>query len=171
MRTETIVAYFADDGTPFKQNKDACEIYDKLCAKTKNWLRRGTVMFWDGSETYMNFELIDYTFADNLCYLDWLKKRLQYCHFIIVNSQPGEEAWEDLWEFVSKYCPISESESIKLKRDYKEGDLLAYDVPDCKFHNFSLVARNTDIIHNRLKLNLANHAMANRDKWEEISNG
>lgn len=169
MRTETIVAYFADDGTPFKQNKDACEIYDRLCAKIKTWLRRGTVMFWDGSETYMNFELIDYTFADNLCYLDWLKKRLQYCHFIVVNSQPGEESWEDLWEFVSKYCPLSEGESRKLRQDYKEGDLLAYDA-DCRFHNFSLVARNTEIIHSRLKLNLANHAMANRDKWEEISN-
>lgn len=170
MKTETVVNYFADDGTPFKQNKDACEIYDKLCAKTKTWLRKGTVMFWDGSESYMNFELIDYTFADNLCYLDWLKKRLQYCHFIVVNSQPGEPAWDDLWEFVSKYCSISDAESNKFRQDYKEGDLIAYDI-DCKFHNFSLVARNTEAIHNRLKQNLVDHAMANKDKWEEISNG
>ena len=170
MVEKTLTLYFADDGTPCKENKDACKIYDELCQKYKRWLGRGTVMFWNGSEEYMNFELMDYTFADNLCYLDWLKKRLQYCHFIVVNSQPGEETWEELWEFVSKYCPLSENESIKLQCDYKEGDLLAYDVHDCKFHNFSLVARNTEIIHSRLKLNLANHAMANRDKWEEISN-
>lgn len=170
MRTETIVAYFADDGTPFKQNKEACEIYDKLCQKYKTWLRRDTVMFWDGYETYMNLELIDYTFADKLCYLDWLKKRLQYCHFIVVNSQSGEEAWEDLWEFVSKYCPLSEGESIKLKQDYKKGDLLAYDVHDCKFHNFSLVSRNTETIHNRLIQHLAGQALTNRAKREEISN-
>ena len=170
MRAETTVSYFADDDTPFGQNKDACVIYDELCTKIKNWLRRGTVMLWDGSETYMNFELIDYTFADKLCYLDWLKKRLQYCHFLVVNSQPGKEDWDELWEFVSKYCPLSEGESIKLKQDYMEGDLLAYDA-DCRFHNFSLVARNTAVIHDRLRLNLANHAMANRDKWEEITNG
>lgn len=171
MRAETIISYFADDGTPFEQNKEACEIYDKLCAKTKTWLRRGTVMFWDALETYMNFDLIDYTFKDKTCYLDWLKKQLSCCHFIVINSQPGEEVWEDLWEFVYKYCPMSEVERVKLSRDYQEGDLLAYDVHDCKFHNFSLVARNTEITHSRLKLNLANHAMANRDKWEEISNG
>ena len=166
MTEKTLTLYFADDGTPFKENKDACKIYDELCQKYKRWLGRGTVMFWNGSEEYMNFELMDYTFADNLCYLDWLKKRLQYCHFIVVNSQPGEEAWEDLWEFVSKYCPLSENESIKLKCDYNEGDLLAYDVHDCKFHNFSLVARNTEIIHNRLNQNLAKIALPNKDKWE-----
>ena len=165
MTEKTMTLYFADDGTPFKENKDACKIYDELCQKYKLLLGRGTVMFWDGSEEYMNFELMDYTFADNLCYLDWLKKRLQYCHFIVVNSQPGEEAWEELWEFVSKYCPLSESESTKLQCDYKEGDLLAYD-SDCRYHNFSLVARNTEIIHNRLNQNLAKIALPNKDKWE-----
>ena len=168
MTEKTMTLYFADDGTPFKENKDACEIYDQICRKYRLWLGRGTVMFWSPQEEYMNLELMDYTFADNLCYLDWLKKRLSYCHFIVVHSQPGEEAWDDLWEFVSKYCPLSEAESIKLRQDYIEGDLIAYDTHDCKFHNFSLVARRTAEMHERLNLNVANVAMANRDKWKDL---
>ena len=152
MTEKTMTLYFADDGTPFKENKDACKIYDELCRKYKNWLVRGVVKFWDGDEQYLNPELIDYTFADNLCYLDWLKKRLQYCHFITLEAQPGDELWETLWEFVSKFCPLSDSERTKLERDYSTGDLLAYDI-DCRFHNFSLVARNTEEIYKRLTSN------------------
>lgn len=167
MRTETTITYFADDETPFKHDKEACEYYDNLCTKIKTWLRNGTVMFWDGSEAYMNLKLVDYTFTDNLCYLDWLKKRLSYCYFIVINSQPGEDAWEGLWEFVIKYSPLTKLEKIKFEKDYQEGDLIAYDITDCNFHNFSLVARNTEIIYKRLKLNLVNTAMENKDKWEE----
>ena len=65
MRTENIVFYFADDGTPFNQDRDACEHYDRFCLKIKNWLQKGIIKFWDGSETYMNPKLIDYTFVDN----------------------------------------------------------------------------------------------------------
>jgi hypothetical protein len=161
MREETVVSYFANDGTPFKQNKEACIIYENLCVKVKNWLHKGTIMLWDGSESFMNPELLEYTFADKLNYFDWLKKRLQYCYFIRVNSQPGKESWEDLWEFVSKYCPLSESESIKLKQDYIEGDLLAYDV-DCRFHNFSLVTRKTTEVYDRLNSSLARFVLSDR---------
>ena len=164
MRTENIVFYFADDGTPFNQDRDACEHYDRFCLKIKNWLQKGIIKFWDGSETYMNPKLIDYTFVDNLYYLDWLKKRLSYCYFIVINSQPGEDIWEDLWEFVSKYCPMSESEKIKIRRDYKKDDLIAYDVYDCKFHNFSLVTRNTEAIYDRLKLKLTDCMITNENK-------
>ena len=56
MTEKTMTLYFADDGTPFKENKDACKIYDELCQKYKLWLGRGTIMFWDGYEEYMNFD-------------------------------------------------------------------------------------------------------------------
>lgn len=161
MREETVVSYFADDGTPFKQNKEACIIYENLCTKVKSWLHKGTIMLWDGSESYMNPELLEYTFTDGLNYFDWLKKRLQYSYFIKIKSQPGKEDWEELWEFVFKYCPLSESELIKLKRDYVEGDLLGYDV-DCRFHNFSLVSRRTAEVCDRLNASLARFALADR---------
>lgn len=163
MREEQFTEYIADDGTPFEQNKEACIIYENLCVKVKNWLHKGIIMFWDGFESYMNFELLEYTFADRLNYFDWLKKRLQYCHFIRINSQPGNEGWEELWEFVSKYCLLSESESIKLKQDYIEGDLLAYDV-DCRFHNLSLITRKTTEVYNRLNSSLARFVFS--DKYE-----
>ena len=44
MREETIVSYFADDGTPFEQNKDACKIYEELCYD-KNF-PLGTIFDW-----------------------------------------------------------------------------------------------------------------------------
>lgn len=164
MRTETITLYFAEDGTPFNQDKEACEYYENFCIKIKTWLQKGLIRFWDGSETYLNSKLINYTFTNNLCYSDWLKKRLSYCYFIIISSQPGEELWEDLWEFVSKYCPMSESERIKISRDYKKDDLIAYDVYDCKFHNFSLVARNTETIYDRLLQSFTDCIVAAEDE-------
>ena len=82
MRTENIVFYFADDGTPFNQDRDACEHYDRFCLKIKNWLQKGIIKFWDGSETYMNPKLIDYTFVDNLYYLDILLMLFYLCYII-----------------------------------------------------------------------------------------
>ena len=157
MTEKTMTLYFADDGTPFKENKDACKIYDELCQKYKLWLGRGTVMFWDRYEKYMNFDLMDYTFQDKKCSLDRIRETLiESCGFIIINVSRDDDNFEDIFEFVSKYCGFGETEERKIKSDYQEGDLLAFDLSDCRFHNFSLVSRRTAELDDRLKLELAN---------------
>lgn len=169
MTEKTLTLYFADDGTPFKENKDACQIYDKICQKYKLWIGRGKVMFWSHQEKYMNFDIMDYTFKDDKCYLDWLRDTLtSTCGFVVINAARTDEDFEELFEFVSKYCGFGESEERKIKPDYQEADLLAFDSQDCRFHNFSLVARRTAEIHERLNLEVANVAMANKDKWSEL---
>ena len=156
MREETIVSYFADDGTPFEQNKDACKIYEELCQKYKTWLRRGDVMFWNHYSKYINFDLIDYTFANDTAYLDWLLNRLRTeCGYIVVNVHPCSAEWSAIWEFAKLYGNIG-SECDKIEKTYCVGDLLNYDERDSKWHNLSLLQRNVT----RLQENLMNDVAA-----------
>lgn len=166
MREEHITRYIADDGTPFNENKEACKNYEDLCHKIKLLLGKGTVMFWDHYEKYMNFDLYEYTFQNETSYLDWLLNRLSAdCGYIVVNVHPCSAEWADVWEITKLYSGMG-NEAIRIENTYQEGDLLVYDCLDRKWHNISLVERNYKATKERLNLAVANLAMANRDKWE-----
>ena len=154
MKEETVVQYTAEDGTPFGKNKLACQNYEALCSKYREWLRSGKVMFWSKEEDYINFSLIDYTYQDGNNYLDLLKRVLQNSGFLIIDSQPDREDWEELWEFVTNYVILSATEQRKIPYFYEAGDLLAFDCQDCCFHNMSLVIRRASACDKRLKENL-----------------
>lgn len=143
MREETLTRYIADDGTPFVENKLACQQYEMLCNKYKDWLRTGKVMFWSHCGEYLNFDLCEYTFTDRVCYLDWLKKQLSTgIGYLIIHTQPGEDTWDSIWEFVVKYCVIDSDTVRKIEASYKKGDMLNYDANDCRFHDIDFVVRN-----------------------------
>lgn len=151
MRQETIVHYFAEDGTPFDTNKLACQSYETLCIKYKKWLQDGKVMFWDHYENYINFELCDYTFTDNICYLEWLRKKLSKdVGYLIIHEHPCSEAWTDIWDFVVSYCIIDKDVAKKIENTYCEGDMLNFDVCDGKFHNIDLVTRRAKAVKERI---------------------
>ena len=151
MREETVVNYIADDGTPFEVNKIACQHYEMLCNKYKQWLQDGKIMFWDHYGNYLNFELCEYTFADNTSYLDWLRKRLSTgVGYLMIHEHPCSEAWTELWEFVVSYCLIDKSTAKKIEPTYCEGDMLNFDAQDCKFHNIDLVTRRAKAVKERI---------------------
>lgn len=168
MREETIIKYIADDGTAFKDRLD-CLNYEKLCEKYKKWLADGKVMFWDHSENYINFDLCSsyegVTYYVN--YLDWLKKRLSTgIGYIMINENPCSSSWISVWEFVVKFCNFGTDEIEKIEPTYREGDLLNYDLRDCRFHNIDLVIRNATAAKDRLVKDLA-HKAFNAGKEEE----
>ncbi len=161
MREETIVSYFADDGTPFEQNKDACKIYEDLCHKYKTLLYKGDVMFWNHYSKYINLDLVDYTFANDTAYLDWLLNRLRTeCGYIVVNVHPCSAEWTEAWEFAKLYGNMG-SECDRIEKTYQVGDLLAYDERDCKWHNVSYMSRNIKTTHDNLLNDVAAKCIAN----------
>jgi hypothetical protein len=164
MREETVVKYIADDGVAFKDKLD-CLNYEKLCEKYKKWLADGKVMFWDHTENYINFDLLESDADTN--YLDWLKKRLSTgISYIIINEHPCGKGWLAIWEFVVKYCLFDTATAKKIEPTYREGDLLSYDPNDCRFHNIDLVIRNATAARDRLMKDLA-HKAFNTGKEEE----
>ena len=142
MREETIVNYFAEDGTPFEQDKNACIVYENLCKTYKEWLAKGIVMFWNHYSKYLNFDLLDYTCTNNNSYLDWLRERLSTeCGYLVINVHPCSNEWTDVWNFTKLYTNMG-SELLLLEKNYCIGDLLNYNEADCKWHNASLFQRN-----------------------------
>ena len=142
MTEETVVNYFAEDGTPFEQDKDACIVYENFCKTFKEWLVKGTVMFWNHYSKYLNFDLLDYTFVDNTSYSDWLLKRLKTeCEYLVINVHPCSDEWTDVWNFI-KLSTNMGSECLLLEKTYCIGDLLNHNEADHKWHNASLFQRN-----------------------------
>ena len=156
MREETIIKYIADDGATFKTSLD-CLHYEKLCERYKKWLSDGKVMFWDPYEKYINFDLCKG--AVNKNYLDWLKERLSTgVGYILINEHPWGEGWAEIWEFVVKYCLFDTVTIKKIESTYCEGDLLSYDLNDCRFHNIDFVMRNAKAMRDRLMKDFAHKA-------------
>jgi hypothetical protein len=146
MRKETVVKYFADDGTPFEGNDLACKNYEALCDKYKTYLRKGRVLFWSHAKQCLNLELCDFAFDvnTNTSYLDWLFDRLRGdCCYIMVNASLDTSDYNELWEFATLYGNVG-VEADRLKKDYIAGDLLALDFPICKWRNMSLAKRNIE---------------------------
>jgi hypothetical protein len=166
------VLYYADDGTPFEENRTACEIYEQLCARYRKLLVRGDIMFWDHCENYLNFKFYEYTYNDSTgSYLDNLLKTLKTsCGYFIINEVPGGMTLDDVWEYLSKACCIGDFDLKRLKADYQFGDLIAFEQQDCRFHNFSLVARRTSEIEKRIKIKVANEALKHKTVLEELRN-
>lgn len=160
MREETVIKYIADDGTPFNED-EACQQYEKLCAKYKNWLKDGKVLFWSHAGKFMNIDLCDSAFN----YLDWLKEQLSSnCGYVSINEHPCDKAWAVIWEFVVKYLNIDNSTSRKIEPNYRVGDLLAYDMQDCKFHNIDFVARNVAVTKKILMNEVPNQTIKEIDE-------
>ena len=160
MKEKTIVKYIADDGVSFNDRMD-CLHYEKLCEKYKKWLADGKVMFWDHSENYINFGLCGCD-VEGINYIDWLKQQLSIgIGYIRLNENPCSSAWIAIWEFIVKFCGFDSTEVKKIEPTYHEGDLLVYDLQDCKFHNIDLVIRNADATKKRLMKDLAHKAFNN----------
>ena len=166
------VLYFADDGTPFEENRAACEVYEKLCIHYRRLFVRGDIMFWDHYENYMNYKFAEYAYKDDNCsYLDYIIKTLKTsCGYFIINEVPEGMVLEDVWEWLSKSCCIGEFDLSRIKTDYQFGDLIAFDQQDSRFHNFSLVARRTAEVEKRIKVKVANEAIKYRALAEELVN-
>ena len=162
MREETIVEYIADDGTPFNTDRYACQQYEVLCQKYKEWLRTNKVVFWSHYKKYMNPDLTEYSFGegDGVNYLDWLKQRLPYgCGHVVINEHPCSGAWAEVWEFVTKFLAMDSSTIHKLEPTYRLGDILSFDERDCKFHNIDYVARNVMALRKSLSLDCADSSI------------
>ena len=150
MKEITFTKYIADDGTSFEDSL-SCLQYEKLCAKYKQWLQERKVTFWSHSGEFMNPDLTNGTAN----YLDWLNKQLlNTCGYVAIKEHPCDKAWPAVWEFVVKYLNIDNSTADKLEPNYQMGDILAHDLRDCKFHNITFVARNSETIKKTLMDNL-----------------
>jgi hypothetical protein len=70
MHKEVKELYFADDGTPFEENKEACEVYDTLYYKLYKMIEHGKVLFWNYSGKFVRDQLLNYKWntVDKLCY-------------------------------------------------------------------------------------------------------
>jgi hypothetical protein len=77
---------------------------------------------------------------------------------------------DDVWEDLSKACCIGEFDLKRLKADYQFGDIIAFEPQDCRFHNFSLVARRTSEIEKRLKVKVANETIKYGAHAEDLVN-
>ena len=86
--------YFADDGTPFEENKEACEAYDFVYHKVYKMISQGKVVFWNYKNEFLNDKLLNYKWNtdDKLCYCDWLIKQLKNIAYIrvMVDTQTPE---------------------------------------------------------------------------------
>jgi hypothetical protein len=167
MREETIVKYIADDGVAFKDRLD-CLHYEKLCTKYKNWLYDGRVKFWSRSEKYLNFDLwAGDPDATKYNYIDWLKQRLSNdVGYIIINEDPNETGWANVWDFIVKFCNFDEDDIRRIETTYCKGDLINYDWSDCGFHNISHVVRNVLATKETL-MSSYTQELYKRDKEEE----
>lgn len=147
MRSENVTLYYADDGTPFKDNKLACEAYEKICRKTRQLIMSGKLKFWGpleastGKGKYLLNELLDFEGFDSkkrLCYLDWLRQQLKQVKFFAICLKTYKEAVDELdecWEFLQKYLKIDDCDLRIIKSHYEICDVCEYWDENCAWTN------------------------------------
>jgi hypothetical protein len=150
MRNEQTVKYFAEDNTPFGEDREACLKYEALCKSYKGFISKGLVQFWHHSGKFLNPELIDFVYTDKTCYLDWLKSRLSTCGYVSVLLDPQSPDWDAVWEFIVEYLRMDRSSSQQLVKHYVAGDLLVFEAYDCCFHNATQANREYSRVVARL---------------------
>lgn len=147
MQSETVTLYYAEDGTPFKDNKLACEAYEKCCVKIRQLIMSSKIKFWSSSGKRLINELLDiYSFDKETkkCYLDKVKDVLKNgCEFfsIYLNREEYENlcefdaAFESVWEITQKYLRIDDCDLRMIKHYYNNGDVCQYDSHNCCWIN------------------------------------
>lgn len=144
MKTETKELYFADDGTPFEQNKEACEAYDKVYHKVYKMIWYGKVLFWTYKNEFFNEKLLSYQWneKDKLCYYDWVKKQLENisCIRIVADTQTSE--FDEIWDFLRGLVNFDNSRERQLYNNYETGDLIMLNPYTCRYENVSDLARS-----------------------------
>ena len=144
MRSEVKELYFADDGTPFEENKEACEVYDHLYHKVYQMIEYGKVLFWNYKGELVRSQLLNYTWNadDKLCYYDWLMKCLHNIAYfrISVNTETAE--FDEIWGLLCGLLDLKGSKERNLYNHYRTGDTCVFDSYICKYINQDDVIRN-----------------------------
>lgn len=150
MKTETKKLYFADDGTPFGENREACEAYDQVYHKV--YKMNGRVLFWNYKNEFFNAKLLTYKWneKDKLCYYDWVKKQLENisCIRIVVDIQTPE--FNEVWDLLCGLVNFDNSREHQLYNNYETGDLIILNPHTCRYENVSDIARSYTRIQKEL---------------------
>lgn len=152
MHKELKELYFADDGTPFEENKEACEAYDIVYHKVYKMIWYGRVLFWNYNNEFFNDKLLTYKWneKDKLCYYDWVKKQLENIGCIRVVADPGTPEFDEVWDLLCGLVDLSNSREQQLYSNYKTGDLILLNPGTHRYENVSDIARCTEMIQKEL---------------------
>lgn len=144
MKKETKELYFADDGTPFEENKEACEAYDIVYHKVYKMIEYGKVLFWNYKGELIWSQLLNYTWNkdDQLCYYDWLKKQLKNIGYFRVTVATGTAEFEEVWSLLHGLLNLDSSRERTLYNNYETGDICMFDAYICRYVNQDDVCRS-----------------------------
>ena len=142
MKTETKKLYFADDGTPFGENKEACEAYDQVYHKVYKMIWYGKVLFWTYKNEFFNEKLLSYKWneKDKLCYCDWVKKQLENISCIRIMTEQLPE-FDEIWDLLCGLVNFDHSQERQLYNRYVSGDLIMLNPHTCHYENVSDISR------------------------------
>lgn len=143
MYKETKELYFADDCTPFEENKEACEVYDVLYHKLYKMIEYGRVLFWNSKGELVWDKLLSYKWNtnDKLCYYDWLKKQLYNIAYFRIVVDRNTAEFEEVWNLLRCLLCFDSSREPVLYANYQTGDLCAFDENLCRYVNQSDITR------------------------------
>lgn len=143
MRKEKIEVYFADDGTPFNENREACEVYDALYHKVHRLIEYGKVLFWNYKGELVRSQLLDYTWNadDKLCYYDWLKKQLFNVAYFRISVDRASAEFDEVWDLLRGLLNLDSSREPTLYVNYQTDDLCMFDPSVCRYVNQDDIAR------------------------------
>ena len=144
MRKETKELYFADDGTPFEENKEACKAYDILYHKCHTMIEYGKVLFWNYKGELVRTQLLSYIWNkdEQLCYYDWLKKQLYNIAYFRINTDTTTPEFEEVWGLLRGLLNLDTSREHTLYNNYETGDLCMFDESICRYVNQDDVVRS-----------------------------
>lgn len=152
MTEKKLVSYFADDGTPFGENKEACEAYDTVYKKVYKMIWHGRVLFWTYKNEFFNDKLLTYQWndTDKLCYYDWVRKQLENIGSIRIVADTGTPEFEEIWGLLCGLVNFDSSRERQLYNNYETGDLLMLNPHTCRYENVSDLARSYTAIQKDL---------------------
>ncbi len=144
--------YFADDGTPFEENREACEAYDIVYHKVYKMIWYGRVLFWNYKNEFFNAKLLNYKWNkdDKLCYYEWVKKQLKNIACVRIVVDKNEPEFEEVWGLLMGLLNVKHSNVNQLYANYETGDLMMYEPYLQRYVNQSDIIRNTTRIEKEL---------------------
>lgn len=152
MYKETRELYYADDGTPFEENKEACEVYDALYHKCFEMIEHGKVLFWNYKGELVRSQLLSYRWnkEDKLCYHDWLKKQLNNIMYFRINTDRASAEFDEVWNLLRSVVDFGNSRERILYNNYETGDICMLDELAHKYVNQDDIVRSFTSLKNEL---------------------
>jgi hypothetical protein len=152
MQKITKELYFADDGTPFKEDKEACEAYDHVYHKAYRMICYGKVLFWTYKGEFFNDRLLTYKWneKDKLCYYDWLKKQLKNINCIQIIADTKTPEFDEIWDMLCEFVNFGDSYEQHLYNSCETNDLIMFNPSTCRYENVSDMSRNVERIKQEL---------------------